>query len=383
MSLRAILSNERKDPSRKRYLVGTHRAIAPAETLNQIRSLLPIYGITRVANVTGLDKIGLPVVAVYRPNAKSISVDQGKGRDLVAAKVSGIMEAVETYLAEHITLPLKLISYEDIRLSHNTVDPFSLPKTVDASFDPDSAMLWIEGYDLLQRENIWMPHQMVHLDCSIGPLPGDGCFSATSTGLASGNHLPEAIVHGICEVIERDAVTLWRLQSAAERDRSRIDLATVCDNDCQLALGRIFDAGLFPAIWNATSDLGVPTFVCQILEHDSGSHLPFAVATGTGSHQSNPARFAPEYADQVRSSSTPASLRDIPSHESDLFLHDIDWLLRRLEIHGLTRVIVVDLSRPEINASAVRVIIPGLEDGEDLPTYVPGLRATAVVLARQ
>jgi len=90
----------------KGYRSGTHRLISPVETVSRVRPLMPVMGITRIANVTGLDVVGLPVVMVCRPNARSIAVSQGKGLDLAAAKASGLMEAVETYHAETIQLPL-------------------------------------------------------------------------------------------------------------------------------------------------------------------------------------------------------------------------------------------------------------------------------------
>ncbi len=57
---------------------------------------LAVMGISRVTNVTGLDTVGIPLVMVCRPNSRSISVSQGKGCDLDAAKASGVMESVET-----------------------------------------------------------------------------------------------------------------------------------------------------------------------------------------------------------------------------------------------------------------------------------------------
>lgn len=61
----------------------------PAEqTLTRIRPLMTFAGITRVADVTGLDTIGVPVVMVVRPNARSLSVSQGKGLSIVAAWIS-------------------------------------------------------------------------------------------------------------------------------------------------------------------------------------------------------------------------------------------------------------------------------------------------------
>lgn len=42
-------------------------------------SLFDRYGITRAADVTGLDRIGILVALAVRPNPRSVSVSQGKG----------------------------------------------------------------------------------------------------------------------------------------------------------------------------------------------------------------------------------------------------------------------------------------------------------------
>ena len=47
-------------------------------------------GITRLADVTGLDNIGIPVFQAIRPNARSLSVSQGKGVSLEAAQASAL-----------------------------------------------------------------------------------------------------------------------------------------------------------------------------------------------------------------------------------------------------------------------------------------------------
>ena len=49
---------------------GTHRTVSPTETLARMRPHLPAMGITRVANVTGLDHIGIQVFQACRPNAR-------------------------------------------------------------------------------------------------------------------------------------------------------------------------------------------------------------------------------------------------------------------------------------------------------------------------
>ena len=84
--------NTRRHPSRD----------PPSDTVARMRPVLREMGVTRVANVTGLDVVGIPTVLVVRPNARSLSVTQGKGASLEAAKASGIMECLEHYLAERI-----------------------------------------------------------------------------------------------------------------------------------------------------------------------------------------------------------------------------------------------------------------------------------------
>ena len=72
----------------KAYRHGTHRTVDPASTLARVQPYLAHTGITRIANVTGLDRIGVPVVMVCRPNSRSLAVSQGKGLTLDAAKAS-------------------------------------------------------------------------------------------------------------------------------------------------------------------------------------------------------------------------------------------------------------------------------------------------------
>lgn len=84
----------------KGYTSGTHRTRSPATTFADYARLMPALGITRVANVTGLDHIGLPVYTAIRPTSRSLAVSQGKGLDAAAAKASALMESIEAWHAE-------------------------------------------------------------------------------------------------------------------------------------------------------------------------------------------------------------------------------------------------------------------------------------------
>ena len=162
----------------KAYRCGTHRTVDPAATCARVRRYLQGMGITRVANVTGLDRIGIPVVMVCRPNSRSLSVSQGKGLTLDAAKASGVMEAIELYHAEHIELPLKLGSSSRAR-ADAPPDRSRWPAArADSRFPPDLPLLWIEGRDLLADARVWLPFEMVHSNYTLPLPPGSGCFPA-------------------------------------------------------------------------------------------------------------------------------------------------------------------------------------------------------------
>jgi ribosomal protein S12 methylthiotransferase accessory factor len=393
----------------KTFRKGTHRTIAPAETVARMRPLLPAFGVTRIANLTGLDRIGVPVVMVCRPNARSSAVFHGKGLDVAAAKASGIMEAVETWHAEHIRLPLRLHSVAELRRSESVADVRRLPLTIGSRFDDDLPILWVEGDDLVGGGRMWVPFETVHMDATLREASGAGCFAASTNGLASGNHLLEATSHALCEVIERDATTLWRRRRQARRDGMRLDLATVGDDSCRAILQRLYDTELDVAVWDVTSDIGVPAFQCVVLDRTGEiSHL----GQGSGCHPSAEIALmrALTEAVQVRTTyivgsredirhddyfretldartksarfmmrpvATMRDFRKVPSSDFEDLRAEVDWIVDSLKSAGIRQVVAVDLTRPEFGVPVVRVVIPGLEGSDHLPDYTPGERARA------
>src|SRR5512136_1358882 len=87
---------------KKGYVLDTHRVRPPVETLSLARRAAPMAGITRVAEITGLDRLGIPVFTSMRPKAAegAITVYNGKGFTAEEAEVSAIMEGVERFSAE-------------------------------------------------------------------------------------------------------------------------------------------------------------------------------------------------------------------------------------------------------------------------------------------
>jgi ribosomal protein S12 methylthiotransferase accessory factor len=406
----------RPSPASKGHREGTDRLVGPEETLRRVSPHLPAMGITRVANITGLDRIGIPVVTVCRPNSRSLAVAQGKGGSLVAAKASGVMEAVETYHAECIDRRRRLFaSHREVCRRHRVADVRRLARVPGCRFDPTRAMHWIEGHDLIAREPVWVPYEIVHTDFTLPPARGSGCFAASTNGLASGNHLLEAISHGVCEVVERDATTLWFQQSIETQNGTRIDPDSVGDRLCRDVMDRFQRADIAVAIWETTSDVGIPAFLCQIADRGRNGLRRLYGAHGMGCHprrdvallraltetaqcrlswiagapddftREQYARYCSDEALRMEHESVAVNgpmrpLADGPTWNAATLDEDVAWEIDRLRRAGIERVICVDLTKPEFGIPVVRIVIPGLESigyGEGLRTYVPGKRARA------
>jgi ribosomal protein S12 methylthiotransferase accessory factor len=371
-------------------------------------------GITRLANVTALDYVGIPVVMVCRPNSRSLATVQGKGLGLAAAKASGLMEAVETYHAERITNALRLASYEELARTRRLADLRGLPRQRKSRFAFGLPIPWIEAYDLLSDCFTWLPYELVHADYTV-PLPvGSGCFLATTNGLASGNTMLEAISHGIFEVVERDALALASVNGLPPDPAiaARLDLGSVDDGPCCELLEKYRCAGIFVTVWDITTDVGIPCFLCRIAE-TPGALRPLCKPTeGAGCHATREVALFRALSEAAQSRLTiiagsredvseghyqsPAAPRlaqsgpshpsrnhrernfsHVPSYHAETFFEDVQWALARLRSIGVEEVLVVDLASSEFNIPVVRVVVPGLEGMSFSPAYHPGPRATA------
>ena len=371
---------------KKAYNNETQRAVPLEETLARIEPKVPAAGITRVADITNLDRIGIPVFSCIRPTAESgaITVYNGKGATVEESRISAIMEGIERYSSEIHDRRIEMMTYPEMTLHGRVLDPKDL--ILPEGADTDHLLPWVEGYDIANDEPIFVPaHAVFH------PLPQRyrPLFRTTTNGLASGNTREEAIFHALAEVIERDA---WSLVEA-----SRYTGLSVVDIDDESLTGmqkKFADAQVEVTVKDITSDIGIPTMAAvadDVLLRD-----PTLLTIGIGTHTS--ARIAvmralTEVAQSrltqihgAREDTTLADLRkkmgydrakrinaywfrdngqvsypEIPSYDSDDFVKDIRFAIDALNKQGLDRVIVIDLTREEIGVPVVRVIVPGLE----------------------
>jgi YcaO-like protein with predicted kinase domain len=391
-----------------------HAAIKPSN-LQRTRSarasveafapLMHRLGITRVADITGLDVIGVPVFTAIRPCARSLTTGQGKGLDVDTARISALMESAESWHAEHVRASLTWDTYLGLRRRANVIDVGRLPLARGATLDLAEPQMFIEGWDLLRERSCWLPFDMV--DSAFIGARRPVQHAMTSIGLAAGSNLLEAIVHGLCEVIERDAEELWYRSAVADR----VDLDSVDDRDCTTLLDKLAAAQVYCIAFDITSDLGIPCYTCRLFEApDAGSWR------NVGGYVGSACSLVPEQAlgraimEAIQSRLTQIAgsrddmLRDSYASVVDLDLLQAVWheyqtlaptvrtsarsrlateslqgdvrlILEHLRARDIESAVVVDLSHPDIGIPVVKVVIPGLEAGTDVAE--PGARARA------
>jgi ribosomal protein S12 methylthiotransferase accessory factor len=357
------------------------------------------FGVTRVANVTGLDRLGVPVYMAVRPNSRSLSVSQGKGLDHDAAWVSGVMEAIELWHAERADVALELGTLSEQRAKGEVLDLEPLPHRRGWDVTRRTRMLWTTGHELASGHPVAVPYTLVHTNAVVPFSPGDELFAVTSNGLASGVCRAEAIVHGFCELVERDAVTGWQRRSMEDKLNTWIDLDTVDDPTVRRLLERCEAAEFDVLASDATSDLGIPVVVAVLLDRREPPTTLRGAAMGFGCHLRREVAFTRALTEAAQSRLTliagsrddlervdyeerrrhrvgigvyrdlvaarkPRRFVDLADHRAERFDDQISVLLDRTEAHRSGRVVCVDLSDDRDHVAVVRVIATGL-DGPD------------------
>lgn len=380
------------------YLEGTQRVYDEATTLENTKDQIKKIGVTRIADITNLDRLGIPVFSAIRPSAAkgAISIYSGKGSTDQRARISAVMESFERCLAErpglnaniagNISAPALVESYATARENYNMLDPKNL--LLPQPYTPNSLMEWVGAYDLINKEEIFVSANAVYHPYD-APGQCQKLFLSNTNGLASGNALEEAILHGMLEVIERDAISI------AQFSRNLGKEIVLTEEDGYLyELARKFrETGIELKIWLVPTDTGIPTVIAAtddvklkdpaLLVMGAGSHLKPEIAVARAITEAAQSRVvqiqgAREDTDRegfIRSvgyervkrlnwfwfgEGEKISLSDVEDLSRKSPAENIDVILEKLK--GLTdRVIVADLSREEVPVPVVRVIIPGFE----------------------
>jgi ribosomal protein S12 methylthiotransferase accessory factor len=386
---------------------GTHRAREPEDTFELIRPYLRKAGVTRIADVTGLDKIGVPVTLAFRPNAQTIACSSGKGLTLAQAKVSGAMEAIELHAAETVRVPVIRASCREMAASHTVPDVDDLPRRRGGLFGLDWPFHWTLGWDLMNQSDCAVPVATVEMSRSRALTASLGAFAVSSNGLGAGNSFLEAVTSALYEVIERDGIACLRASLLAGRPPHTLTEQTLAAAYPLVAglIEKCRRPGVQLRVWDATVDTDVPTYMAYAYSRVDegvgvmlgyGAHLDPEIAIVRAVTEALQGRLnyiagsrddifrsafsrtlaawasTVEALDKVQRESPEAPLR--PSRARDTFEDNVHDLLARLRASGLRHLVVVDITPEGFPIHVVRVVAPGLE-GYMHHGYLPGRRA--------
>lgn len=291
------------------------------DTLNKIIPLCKPIGVTRIADITYMDKLFIPNYSIFLPGTQdSIWVYSGKGPTKKQAIASGLMESIERYCSLSSTYSKKFIhgTYLELSKSYDKVlHPYEVLEPVLSTYnDQYSIIEYIPGFDLLNNKEVLVPAELV-LSRFFTKSPSESAFLYSHTnGLASGNVLEEAICHALCEVIERDAASIADLCASSipysifkRKNSSKktagdsylkftdeqfkddssifqdVDISQISEEyePIKTLVKRFRAAGMSLLIKDITQkDIGVPTFVASSVEEISSDYGYYA--KGYGAH---------------------------------------------------------------------------------------------------
>jgi ribosomal protein S12 methylthiotransferase accessory factor len=370
------------------------REITVVEALARARAAAPQVGITRVTDITRLDRIGVPVAVGIRPNAMpgSLCVTAGKGLTLNDALVGATMEGIEMAFSEPARGRVKVVMATarhvlDGQTRREAITDFCLPWGTMVNLDAAFPCAWAE--DIATGEKVLVPAESVFY-----PMPHPlGKLGTSTNGLASGSSVTEATLHALAEVIERDAYSFHRLQNPP-----LIDSATLPEPLAGIDR-RLTDQGFDTWYFYMVNPFGVPAIATSIYDlHDrrfltsgQGCHLSPTIAAvralteaiqsrGSIIHggrddlvvilNNHPARPW-EQMDEIYRSAKAALAAGAPavpfdgipdaSAEAPTIPSAIALLRARLAAQGFHRVLRVVLTPSDFPVQVVRVIVPGLE----------------------
>ncbi|GAB1642142.1 YcaO-like family protein [Krasilnikovia sp. MM14-A1259] len=365
------------DDRAKVRLPGTTRAQPPEATLEMARRAAQRVGVTRVADITRLDTIGIPTYQAIRPLSRTLAVSQGKGVTAELARLSAMLESVEIWHVEQPMPPAVTGTPAELadRLGY---DVAALARSAPSLLHDALPLAWVPGRSLGDGTPTLLPRDVVRLSLEAPTDWQPPVFFSSTNGLASGNTRVEAVLHGLYEVIERDAVTA----SVQGGDRGvRVDPRSggVADDLCT-AIER---AGVAMEVRLLPSGTGLPVFLAWLSCDDYpaamygfGCHLDPEIALTRAITEAAQTRlsYVAGARDDLQSDiddggvrrrkepsgpvSDLADVLPLPVDTSSL-ADDLAYVTDRATAAFAHCPLVADLTRDDIGVPVVKVVAPG------------------------
>lgn len=402
-------------------LEGGHRICSPKETLERLMPHVdPVSGVVPVLMPSD-DTEGLHHYmalqtqlgrGVHHSENRLLGKPQGaegKGQTDTQAKASCLGEAIERYsccysddiqtrrgrlsdMGAEAIHPNEVQLFSDSQYAHRDQinSESGVFNSVPSRFDPEMEINWTPLWSLNRNTSRWLPTAMCYFNYDTsegGRVPWFA--SGNSNGCASGNTLEEAILQGMFELIERDAVAIWWYNRLR---RPGVDLASFGDAFFDTAQAICKARGRTLQVLDLTNDLGVPVFasISARASNDGliclglGCHLEPRLAISRAITEMFQMLSRDDQLDDVRSFSDdpefiswcenvtlqtdpylaadPAAMVDAGTHSDqshDDIAQDVRHCVDKLAASGL-ETLVLNHTRPDLGFPAARVVVPGL-----------------------
>ncbi|MFN3901148.1 MAG: YcaO-like family protein [Alishewanella aestuarii] len=258
------------------------RQFSAADTLARLAPLTVLAGVSRLANLTHLDKLGLPVWCAIRPLARSFVTSLGKGLLMEQARLSALMESIEIWQAERLQIPECWQRPEQLAAQSNIANLSGLPKAHRFCQLPTDYIPWVQGYEVISGKPCYLPFEAVSLDLSLN-IAGMGYFARNSHGLSGGNNQTEAEVFALLELLERDSIARWELHSQQDLSQlTALDPQKAATPDLQKCWQQV-SGQVCTGLWLIHQD-PLPVVVCMMVDLDDSSLDPVGIYAGYSAH---------------------------------------------------------------------------------------------------
>jgi ribosomal protein S12 methylthiotransferase accessory factor len=390
----------------KTYTLDQDKAVSPEETVSSVKTRLAQTGLDVIQNTERIDngRLGIPVyVSVCGPDALRIMPTRkqmGKGATPAQAEASAVMEMVERFSFFHFLQNGNFIraKYEQVRdqampfkhiamAVHHDLDDLDRAEKAFAELE----LAWVPGRNLTRDEDVLVPLSWFY---EINEFNGS----------SAGNRMEEAIVQGLCEVVER------HVSAEVTRNKTttpRLDLESLENPAARELVEKYHNLGVQLHVRDFTLDMGVPTVAA--LAYDPSTfpeHSEIVYTAGTATHPEKAliraltevaqlggdfntrSNFLPsglpkfrqlDQADYVIAENNAVTINDLPNLNHDNIRTEIERIVESLARRGY-EAYAVNITHGLLGVPAVYTMVPGAKFreravGSSVPFFVAKLLA--------
>ncbi len=368
----------------KTYTYDQDKSRNPQETIRQARARLKEVDLDILKETLRIDKgrLGIPIF-ISRCGRDAVRIigtqkQMGKGGTPEQSEASALMELAErfsffdfikcrTFIREtYRNIKEQALPFEALSLCFYDQSPDA--DKIKAVFE-DIPLSWVQAYNLTQKKDQWVPIDWFYLIHEYN-------------GPSAGNTLEEAILQGLCELVERHVSSVISHESMLT---PTIDPSSVTDPAARDLIEKFDRLGIKLFLKDFSLDTGIPTVGSIAYDPSTfpeSSEIVFTAGTTPTPEKSliravteiaqlagdfnSKTRYRPtlpkyqrlEDAQYVMDNPKTVSITDLPNLANENILQEIESCVQALARIGL-EVYVVNVTHQKLGIPAVYIIIPG------------------------